>query len=389
MSVIGNAITLGGGGSVALQSIAVSTPPSRTAYAVGASFDTTGMVVMANYVVNGSAMNNVVVNNADLSISPGTLTANTTSVTISYTVDGVTKTATQAVRVYAVGSSLNATSWDVISAVAQAGDGAAFWDVGDAKEITLNGTVGQLSLSSLSICVFILDFNHPENGTADNNILFGGFKSAVTGGEELTLVDSLYGVWKTDGTHAFNMSHWGNKNDGGWKGCDFRYDILGSAKTPPTGYGSSPASGRIGYDATNAAIQSPKANTLMAALPSAFRSVLRLRTHYADNVGYGGGGSADVTSVVDAISLLTEFEVFGRRVYANNYEQNHQKQMAYYADGNTTVKYSHIDQTSPAVWWLSSPYSSATYGFTVGNAAGNDSYADAVRPYGIAPVFKV
>lgn len=381
------------GGGVELSSIAVHTPPSRTAYAIGDAFDATGLVVTANYTIGEDPMNNVIVNNSDLVFSPSTMAANTTAVTISYTMNGVTKTTTQAVSVFDVGASLNATSWAVISQVAQAGCGDAFWDIGDCKAVVLNGKIGGASAgvaaSNLTLYVFILDFNHPENGVADNNIIFGGFKSALTNGKELCLWPTVSSS-KTDGTLCFNMNHWGNYNHGGWKGCDLRYDILGAVETAPSGYGAAKTTLTVGYDATTAAITTPKADTLMAALPSDFRSVLRLRTHYMNNTGNSGDTATKVTSVVDAISLLAEFEVFGLRAYANSYEKNYQKQMGYYANGNSQIKYRHGSQSSTASWWEASPHYNASTTFCGVNGNGiATGTSGAYSSYGLAPAFKV
>ena len=51
--------------------------------------------------------------------------------------------------------------------------------------------------------------------------------------------DSNYNSSYTDGRKGFNTNHWGNYNYGGWKGCDARYDILGSTNKQPSGYGLS------------------------------------------------------------------------------------------------------------------------------------------------------
>ena len=76
-----------------LTGIVVTTPPTKTAYNIGDSFDKTGMVITASYE-DGS--NNTV---SAYTVSPEIMTAETTSVTISYTEDEVTKTAVQAVTV--------------------------------------------------------------------------------------------------------------------------------------------------------------------------------------------------------------------------------------------------------------------------------------------------
>ncbi len=74
----------------ALQSVAVTTPPSKTAYTYGENFDKTGMVITATYA---SGATKVVT--GEVQISPAELTVTTTELTITY--QG--KTVTQAITV--------------------------------------------------------------------------------------------------------------------------------------------------------------------------------------------------------------------------------------------------------------------------------------------------
>lgn len=82
-----------GQSSIKLSTIAVTTPPSKTSYADGESFNSSGMVILATYT-NGATKNAT-----GYTVSPDPLTAGTTAVTISFTDGGETKTATQAVTV--------------------------------------------------------------------------------------------------------------------------------------------------------------------------------------------------------------------------------------------------------------------------------------------------
>ena len=93
-------------GSVAvnkiLTNIAITTPPSKTTYAPGDNFDKTGMVVTATYD-DGST--EVI---SSYTISNGSkMPAGQTSVTISYTYNGATKTAVQYIEVIKVFVVLN------------------------------------------------------------------------------------------------------------------------------------------------------------------------------------------------------------------------------------------------------------------------------------------
>ena len=79
-----------------LDSIAITTPPTKTEYTVGESFDSTGMTVEATYSDGSSAP--VV----GYTVSPtGALTISDTIVTVTYTEDGVTKTTKQTITVNA------------------------------------------------------------------------------------------------------------------------------------------------------------------------------------------------------------------------------------------------------------------------------------------------
>lgn len=285
-------------------------------------------------------------------------------------------------------------TWAQIQAIGAAGTGAQYFDVGDTKTITLNGQIGDyLTLSNFSCKVFIIDFNY----RGDNGIYFQGFKSLA--GVDIGLGDRMGGTLLNGGEKCFNINHkvstnYGNA--GGWKGCDLRYDILGSTDVAPSGYGATITASRTGYNATTAAITSPVANTLMAALPSDLRAVLAAWTIYSDNVGNhlssSQGAASDVTASIDYLPLLSEYEVFGVRSYANVYEQNKQTQMAYYANGNSTLKYLHDDKSLNAVavgWWLRSAYYKHSSWQCIGASDYGGTFHDVSYSYLLSPAFRV
>ena len=84
----------GGGGGIKLTGIAIITPPSKTTYTAGETFDPAGMVVQATYS-NGATLQAT-----GYAYSPSTpLTDGTTKVTIVYTEGGVSATAEQEITV--------------------------------------------------------------------------------------------------------------------------------------------------------------------------------------------------------------------------------------------------------------------------------------------------
>ena len=283
---------------------------------------------------------------------------------------------------------LNDQTWAEIRQVSDAGQGSSYWSVGDRKAVLVNGTVGTLAVNQ-TLYVYILGFNH-NSAKEGNGIQFGTFKTALSGGTDVCLVDGSYNSYKTDGSKIFNMNHWGNYNYGGWKACDLRYDILGSTNKAPVNYGKARATSDTGYDAPTNTATSPVANTLMAALPADLRAVMKPITKYTDNKGNSSDVAANVTSSLDYLPLLAEQEIFGgNRTYSNQYEKNSQVQYAYYSAGNSKVKYRHSATGSTAYWWERSPYYNYGNAFCGVNTGGSAGYTGAGGSGGLAPAFMV
>ena len=292
-----------------LDSIEITTPPNKTAYFSGETFNPAGMVVTAHYTDGSSQAV------SGYTYSPaGALATGNTTITVSYSEGGVTKTDTQTITVTAISNTLNSNSWATIKAVSDAGQGDNYWDVGDTKSITINGQVGNTNFSNLSINVYIIGFNHNSAREGSNRI---HFKIGKIGGTQVGLCDSQYGSsTSTSGAFTMNTS---NTNSGGWNNSHMRKTVLGSDASPT----------------------SPRANTLLAALPADLRAVMKPITKYSDNTGGGNNTASYVTSTTDYLPLLAEFEIHGARTYANSAEQNYQQQYAYYQAGNSKVHYKH------------------------------------------------
>ena len=283
---------------------------------------------------------------------------------------------------------LNSNSWGKISEISAAGTAKNYWSVGDCKAVTLNGTMGTLALDT-TLWLYILGFDH--NAEKEGyGITFGGFKTdSGSNGINVCLIDGNYSSYKSDGTLAFNMNHWGNYNYGGWARSDMRYDILGSTDIAPQNYGAKASSGEVGYDATNTCATSPVANTLMACLPADLRAVMKPITKYTDNVAGKTNVEANISTTIDYLPLLGEFEIFGTRSYANEFEKNYQLQYEYYSAGNSKKKYQHSATSSSAYWWERSPYYNGTYSFCFVNSGGTATCNSADGSYGIAPALLV
>ena len=91
--------------------------------------------------------------------------------------------------------------------------------------------------------------------------------------------------------------------------------------------------------------------------------------------------------VLNYLFDLSEFEVFGTRSYANQYEQNYQLQYDYYKAGNTKIANNHTAVTT-AVWWgLRSPYYNYTNIFVIVWTDGNSGTYAAYYSGGLRPGF--
>ena len=127
----------------------------------------------------------------------------------------------------------------------------------------------------------------------------------------------------------------------------------------------------------------------MSVLPNSLRSVLRIWDRYIDYVGNKSDATGNCSTVTkDALSLLAEYEIFGARNGANQYEQNHQKQMAYYINGNSKVKYRHDATGTACIWWEASPFYSSVFAFCYVLANGTFGGGNGRYDYALSPAFK-
>lgn len=292
-----------------------------------------------------------------------TVTATKNGQTTSGSVNVVSGTTSYSLTLSFVSSTLNNNEWSVIKSVSDAGQGANYWSIGDRKAVTLNGTVGKLSLSNVTAYAFIIGFNHNASVEGSNRIHFQLAKTALSGGTDVCLCDSSYNsTVSTTGYFSMNSSR---TNSGGWASSQMRTNICGTSLSSYSG-------------------------TIIAVIPAALRAVLKSVTKYTDNTANGGGSTASyVTATTDYFFLLSEFEVFGSITYGNTNEKNKQAQYAYYSAGNSKIKYKHDGTSTAALWWLRSPYASNSYFFVRVYTDGTVNNNHAYYSLGFAPGFCV
>ena len=286
---------------------------SSLALSTGTMSGTISVTRAGNGAVSASSSNT---NVATVSVSGTTVTVTakakgTATITVKVA-EGTNHTApanrTCSVSVTLPTTSLNDNTWATIKEVSDAGQGENYWSVGDTKRITINGKVGNFTFSNLAIDAFIIGFNHNSSREGTNRI---HFQIGKIGGKDVCLCDSQYGSGQS-GNGYFNMNP-NNSNSGGWNGSYMRKTLLGNSGTP----------------------SSPPANSMLAALPSDLRAVMKSVTKYSDNTGGSPDNASYVTSTTDYLFLLAEFEYHGARSYANSAEKNFQLQYSYYKAGKS------------------------------------------------------
>ena len=252
-----------------------------------------------------------------------------------------------------VGTPLNDMTWEEIRAISDAGLASSYFNVGDRKAVTLNGTVGSLSLNGTYYC-YIIGINHNSAIEGTNRIHFQFGYTAASGGVHIAFTDAEYGYEHRPSSY-FNMNN-ENSNRGGWANSRMRTTTIPAFK---------------------------------ACLPSELQAALKTVTKYSDNTGGGSDTASYVTATTDDIFLLAEWEVFGARKYANSAEQNYQAQYAYYSAGNSRVRYFHSHLDTGASWRLRSVHADASSGFCVVGTSGNVSGSGASYSRGFSPAFCV
>lgn len=278
----------------------------------------------------------------------------------------VTFTDHYAVTLAFVSTVLNDNDWSKIKSVSDKGEGANYWSIGDRKAVTLNGTVGHLTLSNYTTYAFIIGFNHNQGLEGANRIHFQLAKTALSGGTDVCFCDSKYAPdngWSSAGAGYFAMNA-SDTNSGGWKSSQMRTAICGTNLSNYSG-------------------------TIISAIPAELRAVLKSVTKYTDNTGGENSTASYVTATTDYFFLLSEFEVYGSISYGNTNEASKQAQYAYYSAGNSKIKYKHNGTSTATRWWLRSSRASNSDSFVFGSTDGTGFVTNAARSFGFAPGFCV
>ena len=176
-------VTDGSTSAKTLESIAITKAPDKTSYIEGEEFAPAGMVVTATYSDGTTAPV------TEFTFEPkGTLTTNDTSITVSYTEGGVTKTTTQAIAVTpkdptvapgavvtisgAPATAVYGDSFTLTAAAANAGtNGAWTWTSSNSAvlEITGSGSSVTVKVLKASTAPVTITANYVSDGTESSD----------------------------------------------------------------------------------------------------------------------------------------------------------------------------------------------------------------------------
>lgn len=364
-----------GGGGIQVESLTVTTMPTKTTYAQYDSVDLTGAVITATFP-DGVTAN---VTNA-VDISPSIL-SNTGSQTVTLSYGGATATfnvTVNAMTSIAVTTMPTKTSYQpnealdltgiVVTGTAGAitsnitagctfnpADGTILSEEGTIPvTVTYHGLTTSFNVTCSTIPASLEDATWAQiqaaaqNGTLSQFASVGDTKTIAIGSYtyhmQLASINDgtgTAGTYYPNGTadfiavellpdtHAMNTT---NTNAGGWNDCNMRTYLN---------------------------------NTIYLTLPSDLRAVIVEKTHMRT----AGNQSTSLVSASDKLWLPTEWEMFGSATYGGE-SATYNKHYSIFPDASSRIK-KIVGSTSAYYWWESSPQVNGnTYFSNVGTGGG-------------------
>ena len=326
-----------------LQSIAITTPPTKVAYDKNDALDLAGMVVTATYT---SGATEVVTGGCTASPAAGTSlgTLGSQTVTIMYTEGGVTKTASFTVSVNVkIVTWAGGTDQEIADMIDAADAGLInlqdYWAVGQERQVALSAMaatgVGEAHVAQTVTMVLMhaggKTLAEPTASGQTNCNYIVGLKNGLANG--------------TLGEYGYMNSS--NTNSGGWK---------------------------------NSARRTWCNSVFKNAIPAALRSIFK---PFINKSGTGGSSTSGTEDTTDTFALPAEIEVFGSTTYSVAGEGS---QFQWYKTAANRVKKCG-DGGSAYYWWERSPYSGYTTYFcrVYSGGTANNGYASGsllIAPFG-------
>lgn len=276
---MGDAYLCQTGGNI-FRGLVVLSAPAKTEYFSGAYFDPTGMVIGADF---GTII--VPVSQTEYTYAPlGTLNASDTTITVTATVGGRTKSVSVPITVVPISRTFGDNSWEAIAYIAANGQAGDYWRVGDSK--VYNG-----------ITYTIIGMDHDDLSTTDARYSDTSYNQNSKKAA-LTLQIMTNGV--TD-----HMNPRSSGNIGGWDQCYMRNTVL---------------------------------QNYYAGMPADLRSVIRT---VDKTTSIGGYNTTETSTSKDQLFLLAGSEMYPSTTIAQYVLQGERianPRYAYYANGGITYK---------------------------------------------------
>lgn len=326
---MGECLLVRRGGKATLKGISVKTPPAKLEYLAGDTFDPTGLVLTAN--VGGVPVDVT----TGYTVTPDPLTADTTAVTISYTLDGKTATTTQAVTVKAYDPVFASNTWEKIIEAAASGRASELWQVGSTKPYTIGDETYTARIIGFDHDA--LDATDARYGDASYN--GGKNKAAIT----LEMVEC---------TSTSYQIHTSNNQKVGWSACALRNNTLPAIKA-----------------------------TIQSEIKNAIRTVVKKRAE-SPSADYG-----KYSETPDTLFILSLVE-YNRKSSAHASWADEGTTYAYYEAGNAIIKKKRGESSNSAYWTASSKhYTASSYYYLFIDTDGESSkqdYMNSKKPIAIA-----
>lgn len=294
--------------------LSIQTQPTKLIYKKGETFDPTGMVVRLT-------TDYYVLNVLGYTYSPTTLTADTTSITISYPFQNSTLTTSLPITVKSYDDVLENNDWATIAQAAAEGEVSTLWNLGDTKTFTIGST-------TYTAMIVGFDFHALRNTDTEYNTTYNNSskKAAIT-----FIVKEL---------QATKRMH-------------------------------SNSSSATNYNDTEMATTTLPA--LYNTLPAELQNVMRLPTYYC-TYGTSTGSSTRISTTTCKIFLPSIWEIAGSTLGGTN----DKTQLPYFANSGSKI-FKHNGNTT--TYWTrnNDNDSSNTYYYYVGTngAVGKSQYESA------------
>lgn len=254
--------------------LSIQTQPTKLIYKKGEAFDPTGMVVRLT-------TDYYVLNVLNYTYSPTTLTADTTSITISYPFQNSTLTTSLPVTVKSYDDVLENNDWADIAQAAAEGEASTLWNLGDTKTFAIGST-------AYTAMIVGFDFHALRNTDTEYDTTYNNSskKAAIT-----FIVKELQAAKRIHSTSS--------------SATDYNNTEMAKTTLP----------------------------ALYNTLPAELQNVMRLPTYYCSKGSSPSSSAQQISTTTCKIFLPSVYEIIGA-TYGGTHDKT---QLPYFANGGSKI----------------------------------------------------